>query len=147
MNKVSRIVKVNFDSEWTPPAGGRTIYYHYIEFENGDAGNVGRTSKLPRDMKEGLEIEYSMENNKIKYVGMSGITQGNPNSRENTKSYSKNFQKKAKPEDFLGYAYSYAKDLVVAGKTKKEDIKNLKEIAEEIYYHIAEILQDKKDDQ
>jgi len=141
MNKVSKVKSVNFTSEWKSPAGA-TFYYHEIELENGDTGNVGRNKTLPDDMKVGLEIEYSIEGKKIKFVKTMNNAE-TPNYYKNNKYYNKNngnYNSNKSPESYLGYAYAYAKDMVVAGKTSKEDLENLQVIAESIYAHISELL-------
>lgn len=141
MNKVSKVKSVKYLSEWKSPAG-TSVFYHEIEFENGDTGNIGRNKMLPDDMKIGSQIEYTIADKKIKFVkSMSSVE---TNNYGKNKYYNKNNNNKS-PETYLGYAYAYAKDMVVAGKTKKEDLENLKIIAESIYSHISSLLKNEDD--
>lgn len=134
MNKISKVTKCTFISEWVNQMGS-TVYYHVLTLENGDTGSCGRVKKCPDDMSEGAKIEYTItEDKKIKFVKQ--ITNNNMENKYGKKS---NYAKT--PEDFLGYAYAYAKDMVVAGKTSKEDVENLQFIAKEIYKHITELLE------
>lgn len=145
MNKLSKIKSVNFTSEWKSPAGS-SVYYHEIELENGDIGNVGRNKKLPDDMKVGSEIEYSISDKKIKFV--KSMNNNESSYKSNNKYYNKgnnNYNNNKGPESYLGYAYAYAKDMVVAGKTSKEDLENLQHIAESIYSHITSLLNKNED--
>ena len=140
MNKVSKITKVSFSSEWKSPSGG-IVYYHELEFANGDSGNCGRNKKLPEDMQVGMEIEYVLNDKKIKFVKATEYMNNTNNFKKKTFSSGKRG-----PEEYLGYAYAYAKDMVVAGKTSQEDIKNLGVIAESIYAHIKELLKNDNED-
>jgi len=139
MNKTSKITKVIFTTNWVNPKGG-TIYYHEIEFANGDSGSVGRNRQNPEDMKVGMEIEYQINDKKIKFV--KAIGDMNNNNDFSKKKFVSGGKKG--PEEFLGYAYAYAKDMVVAGKTSPEDLNNLQMIAETIYSHIKSLLKDEK---
>ena len=127
--KTSKIVKCTYTSNWLSPSGTK-IYYHELVFENGDSGSCGRMQQSPDDIKEGATIEYEINDRKIKFIR---------NMDSGFKS--KGLKKAGKhPHEFLGYAYSYAKDLVVAGKTTPKDMENLKFMAEEIYTHIINLL-------
>lgn len=69
MNKTSKIKSIEFKSEWPNPRGG-VVYYHNIEFENGDKGDIGTKEK--DSLRVGDEIEYTVQStdkgNKIKKV-------------------------------------------------------------------------------
>jgi hypothetical protein len=135
--KTGKVVKCKFTKQWKSPMGA-IVYYHDVVLDNGDMGTCGRAKECPDDMKVGRTIEYEMSDNKIKFISQHRESKHN-------REYSKHSHKK-NPSEFLGYAYSYAKDLVIAGKTQEEDMMNLKAIAEGIYFHIVELLE-KKDEE
>ena len=115
MTKTSKIIKCVFTNT-SPAPDGKPIYYFSMQFENGDVGYCGRMLREPQDMKEGQNMEYEIIGTKIKYIK----PQQQPSNAQSSER-KKTTYKKA-PDDFLGYAYAYAKDLVVAGKTKPKDI-------------------------
>lgn len=146
MNKTAQIKSCQFSGDWKAP-NGDIIYYHTLELNNGDVGNVGTAEKYAQKIAVGQTIAYTINNNKIKLTqedqpsssgGSSGsVMKPNQNfsSQRKTRSYAK------KPEDFLGYCCGYAKDLVVAGKATKKDLDLYKRAAEEIYSHVIGLLQ------
>lgn len=141
-NKTSKVKKCNPTSDWKSPAG-TTIYYHEVEFENGDKGSCGRNKNNPDDMAIGCEIEYTITDNKIKFIKSLGgrYMEQKQNNTATAKTYTNN---KKNPQEFLGYAYAYAKDMVIAGKTSEKDVADLKFIAETIYGHIKDMLEGKQ---
>jgi len=132
--KVSKIVKSTFSNEWTNPSGGTTYYYDVI-FENGDTGSIGVTDKQSEKIKVGTELSYTIMNGKIKVSQMPNIPENKPTYNGQT-SYKKG---KSTQDQFLGYAWSYAKDLVVAGKGMK-DVEELNQVARYIYDQIGSML-------
>lgn len=139
MSKSSKIVKCKFTSEWNaPPPANTTLYYHELTLENGDIGNVATKEKYSDKIKEGVVIKYDIdEKKKIKLI------QEESTERAESHSHGKQpFVKKrvTTPDTYLGYAYAYAKDMVVAGKTTKKDRENLETIATEIYEAIKKKL-------
>jgi hypothetical protein len=69
MEKTSKVSKCEFKNEWTGPNG--TVFYHNIELENGDSGNIGGKEKNSIKFSVGKEITYTTEedqkgNKKIK---------------------------------------------------------------------------------
>lgn len=58
----SKIKSVNFKSEWTNPNTNKIIFYHDVEFENGDKGQIGTMTKLPDKLNVGTEHSYTIEN-------------------------------------------------------------------------------------
>lgn len=158
--KQSKIAYCKFTNEWLNPKTSTKIYYHELQMENGDIGTCGSVSANPPKFSVGSIVEYEIEGSKIKLISSSGDTKQNQMSsiyepqRTNVgygqKKYNKPYSsgagvKAGKPsrtfqqEEFLGYAWSYAKDLVVAGK-KAKDFKELNEIASMIYNRIGEML-------
>ena len=127
-DKKSKITKSVFSNEWTNPGGG-TTYYYDIEFENGDKGAVGVSTKDSDRVLVGQNVMYKMNGNKIKITEVI---------REFTSS-KKTYGKKLSHDSFLGYSWSYAKDMVVAGKTM-EDVEELNNMARYIYNEIGKML-------
>lgn len=133
MTKTATVTKCQYQTKWQSPNGG-FIYYFELKFDNGDFGVCGRTKENPDDMQVGKMMEYEINGTKIKHIKPQQQLSNTQSSERKKTAY-----KKA-PDDFLGYAYAYAKDLVVAGKTKPKDITDLKEIAEIIYSHVTTLL-------
>lgn len=111
MEKKARITRTVFVSEWSNPQGGN-VYYHEVELDNGDKGQIGSKEKMPAKLNPGQELTYTIEvtsrGNKIKAV------QGD-----------KQFGAK-KPQidpkvQMISFAAAYTKDLVVAGKVEMKD--------------------------
>ena len=107
MEKTSKIIKSEFKNEWTGQNG--TVYYHTLELENGDRGSIGAKSKNPDKLAVGQELTYTIENDKIKAVNKPFVKGGGFKSEP--------FEHKC-----AGYAMAYAKDLVVAGNVKTEQL-------------------------
>ena len=63
--KTAKITSINFSREWNNPKGG-IIYYHQIEFDNGDKGSCGTKEKLPAKLGVGTEHTYELVDGKIK---------------------------------------------------------------------------------
>lgn len=113
-NKTAKITRTVFVSEWSGPSG--QVYYHQIELDNGDSGQIGSKEKMPSRLNPGGELTYTIESssrgNKIKAVtnnnGVPGFTG------------KKVFQDPR--AQFIGFVHAYAKDLVVAGKVELKDI-------------------------
>lgn len=146
--KTGTITKCKFTSEWKAPAPANSIlYYHELTMDNGDVGNVATIEKYSDKIKEGAVIEYEIDDKKK--IKIFTQTQNNPSSNGNGQQSSKApFVKKhiTKPDTFLGYAYAYAKDMVIAGKTTKKDRENLELIATEIYEAIKKKLKEGETD-
>lgn len=136
--KKSKIVKCVFTNDWVNPSGG-TTYYHEITLENGDTGNCGTKEKYPQKLKEGTIIVYSIDDKRK--IKITTVEDQKPMEQQYKKTYTnqtKTFGTK-KQDDFLGYAWSYAKDLVVAGKTM-QDVEELNKVARYIYEEIGKML-------
>lgn len=136
--KTARIVKCVFTSEWQNPSGGIT-YYHELTMDNLDVGTIGKITKYPKELSEGVTIAYTIdEKKKIKVISSSMDVQKNTNSGFSGKQ-SKQYSGSKKQDDFLGYAWSYAKDLVIAGKSM-DDVEELNKMARYIYEEIGKML-------
>ena len=132
--RTAKITKCVYVADWINPSGG-TTYYHEITLDNGDIGRFGTTEINPQKLSKGTTITYTVdEKNKYK------LTQQQPqmeNSLNN--SAKKTYTNKTSHESFLGYAWSYSKDLIIAGKTM-DDVEELNKVARYIYDEIGKML-------
>jgi hypothetical protein len=111
MEKKAKITRVTFKNEWT--GNGNTVYYHDIELDNGDKGSIGSKEKMPARLNPGQELTYTIDNGKIKAVqaaaGAGGFNGGG--------------KKGPDPKvQIVGFAMSYAKDLIIADKVKIDQL-------------------------
>mgnify|MGYP003352535985 CR=1 FL=1 len=109
MNKTSIIKSSSFSNEWKNPSGGSTYYYDLV-LENGDTGSTGVAQMNSPKIQKGTEITYTLNGLKLKIVNVESTSAASVNG----------FKAKPKPsqqDQFLGYSWSYAKDLLIAGKT------------------------------
>lgn len=119
MEKKAKITRTVFKNEWAGPNG--SVYYHDIELDNGDKGSIGSKEKMPVKLNPGSELTYTIDNGKIKAV----------NAPSGGGSFSGSGKKGPDPKvQIVGFAMSYSKDLVIAGKV---DIKQLPETFERIH--------------
>ena len=118
MEKTSKITSCTLKNEWTNPQNQTVVYYHDLEFENGDKYSIGAKEKNPEKYAVGKELTYTVENGKLKVVAP-------PFGKSGGGFKSEPFEHKA-----ASYAISYSKDLVVAGKVETKD---LLPIADKIY--------------
>ena len=66
---------------------------------------------------------------------------GHQDSQQSKSSaYKKPYTKGKTPEEYLGFMGGYAKDMVIAGKTKNADIAAWKTLVRAMYSEIKEIL-------
>ena len=138
-NKNSKIVKSTFTSEWKAP-NGAVLYYHELQMENGDKGTCGIKEKSPPRIWNGANVTYSIDDkNKIKII--SSDMDNQPNQSQPSRSNNK--QNTSKQDTYIGYAWSYAKDLIIAGKTM-EDVEELNKVARFIYEEIGKMLQNEQ---
>jgi hypothetical protein len=128
MEKKSKIAKSTFSNEWTNPSGGKTYYYD-VAMQNGDVGSCGVSEKNSIRVKVGSKVTYQINGTKIKIVSVE--------SEE--KKYSTYKKGRTTKDSMLGYAWSYAKDLHIAGKSMS-DIDELDQMATYIYNRIGQML-------
>lgn len=133
MEKKAKIVRTVFVSEWNNPKGGQ-IYYHKIELDNGDTGQIGSKEKMPAKLNPGQELNYTIEatdkGNKIKAVLPPGFGPG---------FKAGGGRPVADPRaQFIGFSASYAKDLVIAGKV---DLKDMNLLTERIFDNMAKLFE------
>lgn len=112
MEKKGKITRTVFVSEWSNPNGGQ-VFYHEIELDNGDKGQIGSKEKMPAKLNPGQELTYTIEEtgrgNKIKAV----VNQQGGGGRK--------FVQEDPKVKMISYVGSYCKDLVVAGKIGLQD--------------------------
>lgn len=133
--KTSIIKSSTFSNEWENPSGGTTFYYD-IELANGDIGSTGVMQKNSNKIAVGSEITYTKTGNKIKVLNTKQQS-GAQYSGQTSKTTS--YKKTSSQDAYLGYAWSYAKDLIIAGKTM-EDVEELNAVARYIYDEIGKML-------
>lgn len=118
MEKKAKITRTVFKNEWT--GNGNTVYYHDIELDNGDKGSIGSKEKMPARLNPGAELTYTIDGNKIKAV-----------SSPQSGGFAGGGKKGPDPKvQIVGFAMSYTKDLIIAGKV---EIKLLPETFEKIH--------------
>jgi hypothetical protein len=125
MEKKAKITKCSFTKEWGE--GSSKTFFHDIELDNGDKGSIGAKEKNPDKLKTGSELTYTIESgqygNKIKAVNSQPVYGGGGG------------KKGPDPKvQIVGFAMSYTKDLIIAGKV---EIKLLPETFERIHSLMA----------
>lgn len=173
MEKTSKIIKCTYDKPWTAPSGD-VIYWHFLELANGDHGKVATAEISPPKIAVGSEISYIQEapgkNFKLvafvthdqqevkkvaeapkapaksSYAKSTGSPKGqNGPTWQNSKIYRKN------PEDYLGFVFGYAKDVVIAQinngdkKAMAKPTDAVNKMAEEFYDKVKQLLQGEPD--
>lgn len=68
MSKQAKITASQFQKEWVNPKTNQTIYYHSIELDNGDKGQIGSNKQSPDFLSVGSTLEYDIDGDKIKRV-------------------------------------------------------------------------------
>jgi hypothetical protein len=128
MEKTAKITRTTFKNEWKGDKG--SVFYHEIELDNGDKGQIGTKEQMPTKLNPGQELTYTIETtergNKIKAVapaGGGGFSGGRKGPDPKTQ--------------IVAFAMSYTKDLVVADKIK---IGELPAIFEKIHKLMADKL-------
>lgn len=129
MEKTAKITRTVFKSEWANPKGGQ-VYYHEIELDNGDKGQIGTKEKEPAKLNPGQMLTYTIEatdrGNKIKVVNPMNGGGG--------------FKKAAGSN--ASFAMAYAKDVVIGSwnehSPKKLTSEELFKIADKMYQWMEE---------
>jgi hypothetical protein len=114
MEKTAKITRTTFKNVWTNPQGGQ-IFYHDIELDNGDKGNIGSKEQMPAKLNPGNELTYTIEvtdkGTKIKAVTpAANFNRGGGKPQINPQV------------QMIGFAMSYTKDLIVGGKVQMIDL-------------------------
>src|SRR3990167_7506415 len=110
--KTSKITASKYDKKWDSDNG--TVFFHKVTVENGDEFSIGSKEQDPAWLNVGETLDYEITKENPKY-GKSAkrVQQGKPGGYGGGKP---GYQKEAFDEKAVGFAYSYAKDLIVAGK-------------------------------
>ena len=66
--KKSKTTRILFTGRWLNPKTNDYLYYHEIQFSNGDRGNIGSIEQLPDKLAKGKTIWYTKDRLKIKLV-------------------------------------------------------------------------------
>jgi len=107
----SKITRTVFREAWNNPKGG-VIYYHDIELENGDKGQIGTKTQTPEKLNPGQEIEYTLtkteRGNKIKIN--QPFQPGKPGGKYSSVGPT------------VGMAVNNSISMFIAGKIEKEKI-------------------------
>ena len=148
--KKEKIVSCRYLDKWLNPISKKFIYYHEVITDNGCVINIGTMEKNSIRIKVGATIEYMTdEKGKTKIISSSNdagkIAEKAVKEKELSKNNFVSGNKIKGQEAFLGYAWSYAKDLLIAGKTMN-DMEELNKMARFIYDEIGKILSNEKID-
>jgi hypothetical protein len=140
--KTGKVVSCTYKGEWLNPINKTIIYYHDVLTDKGDSGNCGTYEKYSAKIKKGAIIEFEIDpKGKIKLLSSSSDNNNYAKPKNNNSSSS--FNRIKGQETFLGYAWSYSKDLIIAGKTMK-DIEELNKVARFIYDEMGKMLKNEK---
>jgi hypothetical protein len=124
MEKTAKITRTVFKNIWNNPKGGQ-IFYHEIELDNGDSGQIGCKEQTPAKINPGNSLTYTIEadgrgGQKIKAVIPVQQSGGH---------WPKGNKPQVAPQvQMIGYAMSYCKDLIIAGKADMKDLGSTFEI-------------------
>lgn len=113
--KKSEIISVEHMNDWTAPTGN-VVHYHIVKMANGDVGQIGRKYMFPADMKVGMTVEYTVdEDKKMKLVDSAQniiATIKHSNKVAYLKNKKKVVMKKNTDVDYLSQCFLYAKDII-----------------------------------
>lgn len=140
MEKTAKITESKKRIPFNPPSGG-TLYPFDIKLDNGDVGCNYQKVENPSELTIGNTITYTInDKNKITIIKKTEMTN---TTTSNFKAYNK-FEP-------VGFAFSYAKDIIVARINSKEKITNIVDeiinIAEPLAYKMYELEKRFKDEQ
>lgn len=121
--KSSVIKSCTFQREWQSTNG--TLYFHHIQLENGDVGDIAAKNINPDNLQPGKELTYTIE--------QSGEYQGIPKYRIKSisnKPYTGGGGggKASSPQSQRSMCLAFSKDLAVAGKIEVKDILNMADL-------------------
>lgn len=136
-----KILQCEYKDEWLNPASNKKLYIHEIVTDNGGKGQVFTVEKNSPRISVGtyIEYEYDFIKDKIK-IHSSSVDKSPTISKTGEKLEVKSkLPPSARQESYLGYAWSYAKDLIIAGKGIK-DVEELDKVATYIYERIGKQL-------
>lgn len=135
--KQATVTKCTFTSEWLNPASKKIIYYHEVTLDNGETAICGTIEKNSTRIAVGAKLEYTINANGK--MSLNSSSNDKKNEKPNDEKPNTTTNKIKGQEAFLGYAWSYAKDLIIAGKTM-DDVDELNNVARYIYNEIGKML-------
>ena len=149
--KKSVVISCEYDKPYNFP-NGDVIYYHRLIMQNGDKGNCGVNEMFSSKIAVGQEINYQIDNNRIKLISeaptsapqkptppppknkfMPNTAEDKPIQRKYTKA----------PEDAITFIMGYASNRHVAKITATKKDVPLQEMLDEadiIYEHYKKML-------
>jgi hypothetical protein len=149
--KKSVVMACEYDKPYKFP-NGDVIHYHRLVLQNGDKGNCGVSEMFSNKIAVGQEINYQIENNRIKIISeaptqkeftspqqqiknkfMPNTNEDKPIPRKYTKA----------PEDAITFIMGYASNRHVAKITSTKKDVPLQEMLDEadlIYEHYKKML-------
>jgi hypothetical protein len=147
--KFAKVVSCTFNKEWLNPVSKKIIYYHDVIFDNGDICDIGSMDKNSLRIKKGAVVEYIIDpksktkvlssSNDAKQVAAAALNAKKEKVDKINQVFDQEKQRIKGQEAFLGYAWSYSKDLLIAGKTI-QDMDELNKMARFIYEEIGKML-------
>ena len=147
--KFAKVASCIYNKEWLNPISKKIIYYHDVILDNGDICNIGAMDKNSIRIKKGAKLEYIIDvnaktkvissSNDAKQIAAKAVSEKKEKVQKIAESMETDRQRIKGQEAFLGYSWSYAKDLIIAGKTMK-DVKELNNVARFIYNEIGKML-------
>jgi hypothetical protein len=107
-----------------------------VSLDNGETAICGTIEKNSTRIAVGAKLEYTINSN-----GKMSLNSSSNDKKNEKPAYEKpsTTNKIKGQEAFLGYAWSYAKDLIIAGKTM-DDVEELNNVARYIYGEIGKML-------
>lgn len=141
MNKIAKILSVEYTGEWKHPMGKITLHYHKLKLDNGDEGNYGAKTKHPYNIVAGNTVEYTIDEAKkikiLKHESPAAVrTKAEKESESSVATHKLVPSSGRHISEFIGYVWGYAKDLVIAGKTMA-DMGEMDKIVKRIYSRIG----------
>lgn len=113
--KTSKIQRTVFKNKWDGQNG--SVFYHEIELENGDKGQIGAKEENPSRLNPGQELTYTIEKTdkgyKIKAVNTKPAFVGGGKPQQDPKV------------QMISFSMSYTKDLIVGGKVEMKDLEKV----------------------
>jgi len=130
----SIIKSITFLKEWTNQQG-QIFYYHRVELENGDYGQIGAKTKMPDKLQVGKSLEYEKStdekgNIKIKAISLpNGVYKGGNNKSPEEQAH---IQRMIVAQNSVTNAVQYYQQ-------RQGDVNSVKVLAKEFYSLVMEL--------
>ena len=130
----SIIKSITFVKEWTNQQG-QIFYYHRVELENGDHGQIGAKTKMPDKLQVGKSLEYEKStdekgNIKIKAISLpNGVYKGGNNKSPEEQAH---IQRMIVAQNSVTNAVQYYQQ-------RQGDVNSVKVLAKEFYSLVMEL--------